>query len=500
MQIYSADQTHKWDDFTIREQNITSVELMERAATSCFNWLMKAGYRNRNFSVYCGKGNNGGDGLVIARLLALSGHKVSVCIPEFGHKGTDDFQVNLARLHETSALISFIPGIEQLRPVRKNDIIIDALFGSGLNRAPAGLNADVINHLNNADCEIIAIDIPSGMSADQSSKDYTRIHATHTLTFGQYKLAQMMAENESDCGEVHLLDIGLSEAFHATINTGLSIADAQMVKQLYKPRKRFSHKGTFGHALIMAGSFGKIGAAVLATRACLRSGAGLTSAYIPECGYEVLQQSAPEAMAITDTCDTHLTTLPDNCNRFASIGLGPGLGTAAETGDMIAHLLDVYTKPVVIDADAGNLLATRPHLLARLPQGSVLTPHPKEFDTLFGTTNNDFERMELALSKAKELSLVIVLKGHRTLIAGPQKAIFNSTGNPGMATGGTGDVLTGLITGLLAQQYEPFDAAVLGVYLHGLAGDAAASELGYEAMIASDIIEHFGKAFQKVSG
>lgn len=499
MQIYSADQTHQWDSFTISEQNISSVVLMERAATTCYNWLMNGGYRGKSFTIYCGKGNNGGDGLVVARLLASSGHIVAVYIPEFGHKGTEDFQLNLARLHDTSANISFIPGIEQLRPVRKDDIIIDALFGSGLNRAPSGLNADVINHINNAGCEVISIDIPSGMSADHSSKDYTRVRAKHTLTFGQYKLAQMMAENEGDCGHVHLLDIGLSKNFDATIQTGLAITDEAEARQLYKPRSRFSHKGTYGHALIIAGSFGKIGAAVLATRACLRSGAGLTSAYIPFCGYNILQQTAPEAMAMTDKNETQLTTVPANAATFAAIGIGPGIGTAPETANMLTHLLEVYHEPLVIDADAGNILGAQPQLLVSVPPGSVFTPHPKEFETMFGKTSNDFERMELAISKAKELNVVIVLKGHRTLIAGPNQSMFNSTGNPGMATGGSGDVLTGLITGLLAQKYEPFDAAVLGVYLHGAAGDAASASLGFEAMNASDIIEHFGNAFLKVS-
>ncbi len=499
MQIYSAEQTHQWDAFTIGEQNITSLELMERAAGQCFAWLMDGGYRHRNFSIYCGKGNNGGDGLVIARLLALSDHQVMVCIPEFGHKGTEDFQANLARLHETRAGITFIPAVEQLRPIRKNDVVIDALFGSGLNRAPEGLNAAVIKHINDSGCEIISIDIPSGMSADHSSRDYPRVRATHTLTFGQYKLAQLMAENEADSGEVHLLDIGLSKSFHETADHKLELADKSLISRMYRPRKKFSHKGTFGHALLMAGSYGKIGAAILATKACLRSGAGLTSVYVPRCGYNIMQQSAPEAMTITDSNETYLTGIPEDLNRFAAIGIGPGLGLQAQTGDLLPSLFETFKKPVVIDADAGNLLASEPMLFYKVPHGSVFTPHPKEFDTLFGKCNNDFERMDRAIQKAREFNIVIVLKGHYTLIAGAEKAVFNNTGNPGMATGGSGDVLTGIITGLLAQGYEPFDAAVLGTYVHGVAGDAAASVLGHEALIASDIIKFLGKAFLQIA-
>ncbi len=499
MQIYSASQIHQWDQFTIEEQGITSLELMERAATACYNWLMHHGYKDRAFTLYCGKGNNGGDGLALARLLALSNHQVIVNITEFGHKGTADFQANLVRLHDTGAIIRFVSSEQHITEVPSSIIMIDAIFGSGLNRNPDGLNAALIRHINDSGCEVISIDIPSGMSADESSAQNVRVKAAHTLTFGQYKLAFMMPENEADTGSIHVLDIALSMAYHNSVRTGITLVDKNLIRKLYRPRSLHSHKGTFGHALISAGSYGKIGAAVLATRACLKSGAGLTTIHAPACGYDILQQSAPEAMMAADENLRFLTDVPADLTKFSAIAIGPGIGTEDATLFMLEKMIRTAGKPIVVDADALNMLARHPALIPALPAQSILTPHPKEFERLFGEVSNDFERMHLAVSRAKELDLVIVLKGHRTLITSKGSSVFNDTGNPGMATGGSGDALTGIITALLAQHYEPVDAAVLGVYIHGLAGDLAAASMGQESMIASDLIDHLGQAFLTIS-
>ena len=499
MQIFSAAQIQLWDQFTIGNEPVTSTDLMERAAKACFRWLMENDYENRSFSIFCGKGNNGGDGLVIARMLADRGHHVILYILEFGHKGTGDFQLNLARLHNTTVTIRFIPAVQNIHPVDTGDVIIDAIFGSGLNRKPEGLNADVIQHINRSGCEIIAIDIPSGVSADNSSADHTKVKVRHTLSFEQYKLAFMMPENEEACGEVHILSIGLHPDFKAQTKSGIELTEASFVKSIYKPRNNFAHKGTYGHTLLIAGSYGKMGAAVLATTACLRSGTGLCTVHVPGCGYEIMQVAAPEAMTETDAEENYNTRLNDDTEKYTSIGIGPGIGKNERTADLLKEIINTYKKPIVVDADGLNLLSENPVLLEQLPPGSILTPHPKEFERLFGKSANDFERMKLAATKAASLKIVIVLKGHRTLIATPEKIYFNSTGNAGMASGGTGDSLTGIIAGLLAQKYSPADAAVIGVYLHGLAGDIAAKEISMESLIASDLIHYLGKAFLSLS-
>jgi ADP-dependent NAD(P)H-hydrate dehydratase / NAD(P)H-hydrate epimerase len=298
---------------------------------------------------------------------------------------------------------------------------------------------------------------------------------------------------------VHVLHIHLYPPFLETLKTEFELIDAALIKKLWKSRNRFAHKGTFGHALIIGGSYGKMGAVVLATSACLRSGAGLVTTYTPTCGYTILQTTAPEAMSITDEAETFLSTPPAVTDHFTALGIGPGMGTEAETGNMLQAVLTNYKRPVVLDADALNLLSKQSLALSQLFQNTILTPHPKEFERLFGTCTNDFERIEKARKKAAELQIIIVLKGHHTLIALPDgQAFFNTTGNAGMAKGGSGDVLTGLITSLLAQNYPPAHAAVLGVYLHGMAGDYAAQALSPEAMTAADLVTFFTQVFLRL--
>jgi len=498
MKILSAEEIRLWDQYTFKHEPIASIDLMERAAEKCLEWLERNSPYDSRFNIFCGKGNNGGDGLAIARLLTNKNYPVSVYILEFGHKGTEDFQTNLSRLHQCESVeISFIQKVENFCSFSADEIIIDALFGSGLNRQLEGVTAKLVEHINNSGCKVVAIDIPSGMFVDRSSKGNVIIKADHTLSFQCLKPAFLVAENADNTGEVHILDIGLHEEFLKSTAGVYEWINEDSVRTIHKPRNRFAHKGTFGHGLIVAGSYGKIGAAVLSAKACLRSGIGLLSCHIPKCGYDIMQTAVPEAMVMTDFNSSFNTKTDDDLTKYEAVAVGPGIGTASETKMLLREIFDSFRHPLVLDADALNIMAAQKDLLKLIPAGSILTPHPKEFERMFGESANDFDRIELALQKARELNVIIVLKGHHTFIATPdKKGFFNSTGNAGMATGGSGDVLTGILTSLLAQGYSSVETAILGVYLHGLAGDKAAEKLSMEAMVAGDIIENLGEAFK----
>ena len=501
--ILSAEEIRLWDQYTILNEPIASIDLMERAAGKCVEWLEEQKFTGNRFSVFCGKGNNGGDGLAIARLLADKKYPVTVFILEFGHKGTTDFQANLARLHQYPETdIRFIQSEENFHAFIPGEIVIDALFGSGLNRGIEGITARLIEHINDSGCTIISIDIPSGLFVDHSSLGNAIISASYTLSFQCFKPAFLVAENAAFTGDIQILDIGLHNDFYNSVSPRYELTDDTLIHSIYKSRNRFAHKGNFGHALLIVGSYGKIGAAVLSAKGCLRSGVGLVTCHIPGCGNSILQTAVPEAMVMTDSNLSFAAKIEADLTKFEAIGAGPGLGIASETKMLLRELFDSYRFPVVLDADAINIMASQKDLLTLIPAGSVLTPHPKEFERLFGETANDFERIELALRKATELNCILIVKGQHTLIALPGTnahpaghAFFNSTGNAGMATAGSGDVLTGILTGLLAQGYSSTETAILGVYLHGLAGDHAAKEISPEAMIAGDIIEKIGAAF-----
>lgn len=493
MMILSAEQIRNWDQYTIEHEPLASIDLMERAASRVTEWILDH-YPGKRYSIFCGKGNNGGDGLAVARqiLEACPEAIVTIHILEFGIKGTTDFQLNLARLHHyPKASLFFIQEEEHLPPIDKDELVIDALFGSGLNRGLEGLTATLVKHINASGAKIISIDIPSGLFTDHSTKGMVTIEADHTLSFQCYKPCFLFPENENSIGQLEILDIGLLPAYLLTIQPIYTFNSLQAIRELYRPRMNFSHKGNFGHALILAGAKGKMGAAVLAARSCLRSGVGLLTMASPAEGFDIIQISIPESMVINTAEIGQL-----DIKNFKAIGIGPGLGTSEKTAESVAGILPFSD---VIDADALNILAARPELIKAVRKGSILTPHPKEFERIFGPSANDFERAEKAILKAGELGLIIVLKGHYTMIALPDgKAYFNLTGNAGMATAGSGDVLTGILTGLVAQGYEPESAAQLGVFLHGLAGDIAAERGSMEAMIASDITENLGQAFLQI--
>ncbi len=492
MQLLSAQQLHDWDAYTIRKQRIESIELMERAAEQCADFLMEDRLPGTCFKIFCGKGNNGGDGLAIARMLLEEEAVVDVYIMEFGAKGTSDFQQNLQRLHEISSHIHFIQGTGFFPEIQQDDIVVDALYGSGLNRPLEGLSAALVAHINSSGAEIVSIDVPSGMFIDKSCLGLPVVCATHTLTFQVYKLCFLVAENAKFFGAVTVLNIELEEHFIPNGVSELHFLTHSHVSNIFKPRPPFAHKGNFGHVLMIAGNTGKAGAALLATKACLRAGAGLVTTNIPDNCVTALNAYIPEAM----TAKRDGLFSPEDKSVVA---IGPGIGTGQGETNLVQQLTRACKKPMVIDADAITILAQNKEWLALLGADTVLTPHPKEFERLFGTVTNDFGRIQLALEKSREFPFVIVLKGHYTLVAANGKGWFNTTGNAGLAKGGSGDVLTGIIAALLAQQYAPLDAALLGMYLHGLAADLALESQAKESLLASDLVEYFGRAFYKIA-
>ena len=499
MKILSAEQIRQLDAYTINNEPISSIDLMERASQTFVQWFTERfPDEDQPILIFCGIGNNGGDGLAVARLLFHRFYEAEVYRCQISTSVSEDFQTNLDRLPpHRSVPVHVIEKDDSFPEIPENAIIIDAIFGSGLNRQVKGYWAKLLAYLNGHSNLKVAIDIPSGVFADRHSGEVT-FQADYTFSFELPKLAFLVPENQDSVGDWTVGSIGLHKAFIKKVATPYHYLDKTLASKMLRLRKRYDHKGTFGHALLIMGGYGKVGAAVLAARACLRSGVGLVSIHAPKCAYEILQISVPEAMISVDRHQFYLSEIP-NLTPYRAIGVGCGLDQKKTSREALTALLEKTSSPLVLDADALNIIASTPYLFEKIPKGSILTPHPKEFERLFGKTANDFDRNDLQREKAQELGVVLVLKGANTCIADPEgHCYFNSTGNPGMATGGSGDVLTGIITGLLAQGYIPREAALLGVYLHGLAGDLAAGQLQHESLIASDIVEQLGRAFQKL--
>lgn len=467
---------------------------MERASEAFVHEFEKL-FENKeqSVSVFCGTGNNGGDGLVIARLLKARGWNVQCYLTHFLEKFSEDNQTNQSRLADSGVELHRILNSLDL-PETNPPIIIDALVGTGISRELTGLLAEVVVWINKSNATVCSVDLPSGLfdRGDCSAHLEHIVHADYTFTFQVPKRNFLLPDCADVVGKWRVLDIGMDEDLIKGLSCDEFLVSANQVRSLLKPRKPFSHKGTYGHAALVCGSKGMIGAAVLSTSACLRSGAGLTTIFTPECGYKILQTTCPEAMSIT-IGENHLNRAP-TLDTFSSVGVGPGLGNNPETKTTLLEILKSNDTTMVLDADALNLLSETD--LKLLPKHSILTPHPKEFERLFGKTNNSTERLELARTKSKEYSCVILLKGRYSMISFPDGTLyFNPTGNPGMAKGGSGDVLTGLITGLLARGYNSEHATILGCYLHGLAGDLTAEKIGMEGMKAGDLIEAIPEAF-----
>ena len=503
MKILSTEQLREADAYTIAHEPVASVDLMERAAQACQVWLFKKFRRSFVLQFFCGNGNNGGDGLAIARLLADHDVHCEMFVYRVAQNDSPDFSANLARLQKQGKVaISFLAeNGEEYFPPANGKIIVDAIFGSGLTREPSETASRLIDHINKQETTVISIDLPSGLFGDDNSSNSRKhvVHAAHTLTFQQPKLAFFFPENGKFTGKFHVFDIGLHPDFIASAKSHFHYTRHTEAKQLYKPRDLFSHKGSFGHALIVAGGTGKMGAAVLATQACLRAGAGLVTAATTATGNSILQTAVPEAMVQIIEGENFIAG-KINFDQITAIGIGPGIGKEEETAHALKLLINEYAGPLVLDADALNIIAENKTWLGFLPFGTILTPHPGEFDRLTEKHNSGYDRMETQRNLATKLGAYIILKGAYSSIACPDGTVyFNASGNPGMATGGSGDVLAGIITGLLAQGYLPLAACKLGVYLHGLAGDIAASLHNEEGLIAGDITDQLGGAWRMVA-
>jgi len=496
--VFSADQIRAADHYTIEHEPIVSTALMERAASACVNWIRSKSFRSKVIRVFCGLGNNGGDGLAISRMLLDIGYSVEVYIVRYSEECSEDFLANELALKELAIYeIANIYTEEKIPHIPEEDVVVDALFGSGLSRPIEGLVAQVIEQINLSKATVISIDIATGLFADQHTNPTTAIvKPTYTLSFQFPKQAFFFAENERFVGEFSVLDIGLHKDYVEKEPAKNYFLNDDFIKNLIKSRKKFSHKGTYGHALFIAGSFGKMGAAVLSAKALLRSGAGLLTMHIPGCGYEIMQSTVPEAMVISDKNDRHISEC-HHSEIYSVIGIGPGIGTGEDTKGILKTVLESSTRPMVIDADALNIISTHKELLTLIPKHSIITPHVKEFEKLTQKAGNDFERNHLQVEFSQINQVYVVLKGAHSCITTPDgHCYFNSTGNPGMAKGGSGDVLTGIITGLLAQGYSPLHATLIGVYVHGLAGDLSEIKNGEVTMIASDIIDALPIAFK----
>ena len=497
MKLLSGHQIKDWDQFTIVNEPISSIDLMERASRQFTYWFIKK-FDNPNVPVviFCGNGNNGGDGLAVARLLRNEMYDVQVYILRFAPKDSADFETNLLRLQQLGDVkITFIG--DYFPNLTKNSLIIDALMGTGVNRRVEGTLSELIRNINLTPNRKISIDLPSGLPSEGECLGDT-IMADQIFTFQLPKLSFFLKVNAKYCCSWQVGDIGLHPMYLESVDSKVFKIDLAYAKSLYRPRQKHTHKGDFGHAAIVAGCKSTFGAAMLSAKACIKSGAGLVTAFVPNTASLTLLGFAPEVM-ISACGEDFLQDCNADWTKY-TIGVGPGLGQRNETAHLIKTILTTSLKPIVIDADGLNILAEHSDWLPLIPRDSILTPHPKEMERLFGRTNSEIKQIELAKKMAQKYQINIVLKGAFTRIFTPTGMEYiNTTGNPGMATAGAGDVLTGIITSLLAQGYGSKEAAILGVYVHGLAGDCAISGQSHESLIASDIIYHLGDAFKQVA-
>lgn len=494
IKILTSEQVRAADRYTIEHEPIASIDLMERASTAFVTKFMGLHPEKKAVRIFCGTGNNGGDGLAIGRLLRANGWVVALYVVGDPDKGSADFKTNFDRVEDVQTIHS----AADFPSCHSQDILIDGLFGSGLSRPIQGLHTELVNYLNNQKCQRIAIDIASGLYADKPVPANSVVFQPHyTFTFQTPKLAFFQPENHAFVGEFRILPIGLDDQFISDQSTSFYYTEADDVRNLLPTREKFAHKNKVGRLLIIAGSKGKMGAALLCTKAAFKTGVGLVNVHVPKCGVQIVQVAVPEAMAVEDTGSDYCESIEASEDTIA---IGPGLGIRAATLKSFESFIKATTAPLVIDADALNLLAENDHLLKHLPEDSILTPHPGEFKRLVGSWKNDFEKLDKLRSFCRQLKVHVVLKGAYSAVCNSSGDVFfNSTGNPSMATAGSGDVLTGVIGSFLAQGLQPFDALRLGVYLHGLAGDEAVLQLESEWIQATDIVDHLRLAAASLS-
>lgn len=495
--LFSAEQIKAWDLATLNEEGIASVALMERAARGCTQHLLAA-YKGRAFTVVCGTGNNGGDGLAVARQLLEAGECIDrVIIVGDPERGSHDFSLNLIRLRQHAVSIE-TNLVNDTVPV---DVCVDALFGTGLKGTVEGSKREAIEWMNDRSNTLVCIDMPSGLQADGAIEEFRVIaDADEVLTFQQWKASFFIDQPTQALKRsrrIHVIDIGLSKAF-AERTIGLCyVCDQPTAAALLPPRHRFGHKGSFGAVMVSAGSREMMGAAVLCTRAALRSGCGLVFAHVPRSGAEVMLNAAPEAIVV---CGSAVDTISSAAvaAKITARAIGPGTGKAASVAETLKTALNMRDLPLVIDADGLNVLASDASLMAELKQhtSTILTPHPGEFDRLFGDHPHENARIETAIIKAVELKCVIHLKGAYSITVSCQGEVFrNTTGSVAMAVGGSGDVLTGLMAGLLAQNMSPLNAALLASWVHGAAGERYEAATANRGMIAGDLVSYLPAVF-----
>lgn len=499
MKLFSKEQIYEGDKLTTERQNISSTDLMERAGTQIFNWIhMRMQGAQVPIHVFCGIGNNGGDGLVLARHLTTHGYNVITYIVNCSDKRSKDFLINYERIKEVTKdwpkMLSCNADFSEI-VIGVDDIIVDAVFGIGLNRPPNDWVQELFQRWRSSKAFTLSIDIPSGLYTDKAVEDENAVvHAGYTLSFQSPKLVFFLPETAKYSVQWEVLDIGIDRDYLMQTETEVELISKFEVLPLYKPREKFAHKGDFGHVMILGGSYGKIGAVNLASRAALSSGAGLVTAYVPKCGYHSIQTSIPEVMVITDENDTNISNINFEIEPTV-IGIGVGLGQATETLKTYEAFLKKNKVPLVIDADGINILSQKKSLLKLLPQQTTLTPHLKELERLIGKWSDDFDMLKKVKTFSKKHNVIVLIKGAHSITVFGDKMYINTTGNPGMATAGCGDVLTGIISGLIAQGYEPLVATIFAVYLHGKSADISLEDYGYQSLIASHVIETIGEAY-----
>lgn len=501
MKIFTSTQIHELDRYTIEHEPIKSIDLMERAAKAITHAITEEWTTHTPVVVFAGPGNNGGDALAVARLLINEGYKVKTYLFNITNHLSDDCVLNRQRLLDGKHAKDLIEVTAKFDPpeLTADMLVVDGLFGSGLNKPLAGGFASLVKYINQSPAKVVSIDVPSGLMSEDNTYNVRAniIHAYLTLTLHERKLSFLFGDAQQFIGKLKVLDIRLSPEYIQKTEAQYYVLEENDIRSRLLHRDDFAHKGNMGNALIVAGSYGMAGAAVLATRACLRSGVGKVTAITPRKNYDIMQIAVPEAVLQMDHEETAFTEAVDT-DGFDALGIGPGLGRQETTAIAMIAQIRRAQCPIVADADALNILASHRAWMQQLPKGIIMTPHPKELDRLTGSpANADYERLHRTCELAKSLQAYIILKGHNSALCLPNgNVFFNPTGNSGMATSGSGDVLTGIITALLARGYHQQNACIVGMYLHGLAGDLAAKELGKESLVASDIIDHLPQAFQ----
>ena len=493
MKILSSKDIRTIDAKTIQYDELSSDELMEKAATAFYGYFTKQYIdKDKLIALFCGIGNNGGDGLVVARLLHQAGYNIIVFVIEASDNYSPDCTLNLKRAQEAGVNVSIITSVEDIPEMLEISVVIDAIFGTGLSRELSVLIKEVISSINQANKTVISIDVPSGLFLDKPT--LLAVEATETITFQIPKLALFLPDNDCYVGKLSMVDIGLNSKAIAEADTDeFYLTFEDMAKQL-KPLNKFAHKGTQGHALVIGGSLGKIGAVSLASKAALRTGCGLITGFVPQCGTNPIQSYFSEAMVIQDTNEHYISSIDfDICPDAIAVGMG--MGKQKETKQALHQFLKTNSSPLIIDADALNILSENREWLNELQPNTILTPHPGELKRLIGQWEDDFQKIEMTRAFAQKYNLIVVVKGAHTLIVDSTNLYVNSSGTPALATAGSGDVLSGIIVGLLAQGYKPIEAAQLGVYIHGATANITCDEINPRSFVASDIIDNISRVY-----